>query len=85
MEPETINSTDLRTKTRDLMERVKFNGDRFVVETFGRPMAVIISFEDFLLIKSKLIESSLKSKASKLTANKASLQSAKTPRRVRIK
>ncbi|MDL1894897.1 type II toxin-antitoxin system Phd/YefM family antitoxin [Anaerolineae bacterium CFX7] len=47
MEPETINSTELRTKTRDLMERVKYNGEIFLVETFGRPMAVIMSVEDF--------------------------------------
>lgn len=47
MEPETINSTELRTKTRDLMERVKYNREIFLVETFGRPMAVIMSVEDF--------------------------------------
>lgn len=54
MEPERINSTELRTKTRDLMERVKYHGDRFVVETFGRPMAVIISIEDFHLAQAAL-------------------------------
>lgn len=54
MEPETINSTELRTKTRDLMERVKYNGEIFLVETFGRPMAVIMSVEDFDLLKRVL-------------------------------
>lgn len=54
MEPETINSTELRTKTRDLMERVKFNRESFIVETFGRPMAVLISFEDFMLVREYL-------------------------------
>jgi len=47
MEPITINATELRNKTRDLMERVKYHGDVFVVETFGRPMAVIMSVEAF--------------------------------------
>lgn len=47
MEPITINATDLRNKTRDLMERVKYHGDIFIVETFGRPMAVIMSVEEF--------------------------------------
>ncbi|MBI4761742.1 MAG: type II toxin-antitoxin system Phd/YefM family antitoxin [Chloroflexi bacterium] len=59
MEPETINSTELRTKTRDLMERVKYNGEIFLVETFGRPMAVIISMEDFARIKDFLNSRSL--------------------------
>jgi len=54
MEPETINSTELRTKTRDLMERVKYNREIFLVETFGRPMAVIMSVEDFDLLKRVL-------------------------------
>ncbi len=54
MEPETINSTDLRTKTRDLMERVKFNREAFIIETFGRPMAVLISLQDFELIQNTL-------------------------------
>lgn len=47
MEPIIINATDLRNKTRDLMERVKYHGDIYLVETFGRPMAVIMSVEEF--------------------------------------
>ncbi len=54
MDPITINATELRTNTRDLMERVKYHGEQFIVETFGRPMAVIISFEDFNRIKKLL-------------------------------
>lgn len=54
MKPTTINATALRIKTRDLMERVKFRGERFIVETFGRPMAVIISPEDFSIVKDIL-------------------------------
>lgn len=53
MEPETINSTDLRTKTRDLMERVKFHGHIFLIETFGRPMAIIISVEEYMRLKEQ--------------------------------
>lgn len=56
MEPETINATRLRIDTRDLMEQVKFNGQRFIVQTFGRPMAVIISFEDYLRVKEHLMD-----------------------------
>lgn len=51
MEPEIINSTELRAYTRDYMERVKYNGEIFLVETFGRPMAVIMSVEDFHFLR----------------------------------
>jgi len=52
-EPITINTTDLRLKTRDLMERVKFNGEGFIVKTFGRPMAVIISIDEYKRLNSQ--------------------------------
>lgn len=54
MEPITITATELRIKTRDLMERVRFNGECFIVENFRRPVAVIISFEDFVRVKKVL-------------------------------
>lgn len=36
------------------MARVKYRGERFLVETFGHPMAVIISYEDYLCIRGYL-------------------------------
>lgn len=51
MKPIPINATDLRLKTRDLMERVKYHGDVFVIETFGRPMAIILSVEEYARLK----------------------------------
>lgn len=59
MEPETINSTELRAYTRDYMERVKFNREVFIVETFNRPMAVLISIQDFELIQHILKQAGL--------------------------
>lgn len=51
---ETIPATFLRINARDLMARVKYRGERFLVETFGHPMAVIISYEDYLCIRHYL-------------------------------
>ncbi len=47
MEPTVINATDLRIKTREIMERVKFKGERFLVQTFGQPTAVIIGVDEY--------------------------------------
>lgn len=47
MEPTEINATDLRIKTRDIMERVRFKGESFLVLTFGQPTAVIISVAEY--------------------------------------
>ncbi len=54
MEATIVTATELRLKTRDLMERVKFRGEHFIVENFGRPMAVMISVEDYMRIRDLL-------------------------------
>lgn len=52
----TIPSSFFRMHARDLMERVKYRGERFIVETFKRPMVVLISYEDYLRVRSHLLE-----------------------------
>ncbi len=42
-----INATMLRTKTRDILEQAKFNGEHFVVETFGKPMVAIVGIDEY--------------------------------------
>jgi hypothetical protein len=42
-----INSTMLRTKTRDILEQAKFQGEHFIVETFGKPMVAIVGVEEY--------------------------------------
>jgi hypothetical protein len=54
MEPTIITATDLRIKTRDLLQRVQFNGECFIVENFRRPMVALISFDDFMRVKDRL-------------------------------
>ncbi len=54
MEATIVTATELRLKTRDLMERVKFRGEHFIVENFGRPMAVMITFEEYMRVRDLL-------------------------------
>lgn len=42
-----ISSTRLRAETRDILERARFNGERFIIYTHGKPMAVLMSFSEF--------------------------------------
>lgn len=44
---ESINSTDLRIKTRDIIERARFRGTRFVVHAFGKPVAIIMGIDEY--------------------------------------
>lgn len=45
--PQVINATMLRTKTRDILEAARFNGGHFIVETFGKPMVVIVGVDEY--------------------------------------
>ncbi len=58
MEPTVINATDLRIKTREIMERVKFKGECFLIQTFGQPTAMIISVEKYEEITGKTLAQS---------------------------
>jgi prevent-host-death family protein len=43
----TINVTDLRVQTREVLENVHFRGCQYVIERAGQPMAVIMSLEEY--------------------------------------
>ena len=53
MDATTINATELRIQTRDILERARFKGERFMVKTFGRPVAVIIGIEEYTALTRK--------------------------------
>ena len=42
-----LSSTDLRVKTRDIMEDAKFKNKHFIVQTFGKPMVAIIGIDEY--------------------------------------
>lgn len=42
-----IGTTDLRQKLTDVLETVREQGATYVIETFGRPQAALISLEEY--------------------------------------
>lgn len=54
MEPIPVTATELRTRARELIERVHYYHECYRVENFGRPMAIIISCEEFEAIQALL-------------------------------
>ena len=48
-----IQATDLRTYTRNILERARFQGERFVVYTYRQPMAVLMGFDEYRRLKEK--------------------------------
>ena len=43
----TVSSTELRLKARDIIESARYEGQHFIVETFGKPMVAIIGINEY--------------------------------------
>jgi hypothetical protein len=48
-----IQATDLRTYTRNILERARFKGERFIVYTYRQPMAVLMGIDEYRLLQEK--------------------------------
>ena len=52
---ETINVADAKKRLSELMSRVAYNQERFLVQTRGKPMAALVSAEDLALLEEQKI------------------------------
>lgn len=43
----SIGATDLRQRLTDVLQAVREQRDSYIIETFGRPQAVIINLDDY--------------------------------------
>lgn len=45
--PKVITSTELQKQTREAIDYARVERDAVIVETYGRPMAVLLSFDEY--------------------------------------
>ena len=45
--PKVITSTELQKQTREAIDYARIERDAVIVETYGRPMAVILSYDEY--------------------------------------
>ena len=45
---ETIQSTDLRRRVREVLDRVRLKREPVIVQSYSTPQAVLIPYEDFV-------------------------------------
>ncbi len=45
--PKVITSTDLQKKTREMIDWTRTRGEPVVIETYGKPMAAILSYDEY--------------------------------------
>ena len=43
----TIQTTDLRRRVRDVLERVRVQGETFIIKSYNTPQAVILPYEEY--------------------------------------
>ena len=41
-----LSVSELRLNIRDILEGVKFRNERYIIVTYGRPMAVVVNIEE---------------------------------------
>ena len=60
----TINVTDLRTETREILENAHFRGWHYIVQRAGQPMVAILDHEEYdrLLTLASTADSAIKTK-----------------------
>ena len=47
MKATKINASDLRIQMRDVIERVRFRRERFEIQIFGKPAAILIGMDEY--------------------------------------
>ena len=52
---ETINVADAKKHLSELMSRVAYNQERFLVQRRGKPMAALVSVEDLALLEQQKV------------------------------
>lgn len=45
--PKTITSTELQKSTREVIDWTRTRGEPVIVETYGKPMAAILSYDEY--------------------------------------
>ncbi len=45
--PRVVSSTELQKKTREMIDWARIQGEAVVVETYGKPMAAILSYDEY--------------------------------------
>ncbi len=50
--PTFISAVDFHRKAGDLLARIRYQGERFIIERRGKPIAVLLSIEEFRQIEA---------------------------------
>ena len=51
---EKMNVAEAKKKFSELLARTAYNGERFIINRRGKPMAVLIGLEDFALLEEQI-------------------------------
>lgn len=52
MSMQTVGADRARVQWRTIMDQVAYDGDEVVVEQYGKPLAAIVPFDDFVALQA---------------------------------
>ena len=70
--PTLISAVDLHRKTGDLLARIRYKGECFIIERRGQPVAVLLGIEEFRQLEALAAQQ----RTAESAANFAALESA---------
>jgi len=50
-----LSVSELRLNIRDILEGVKFRNERYIIVTYGRPMAVVVNIEEWERVSGEVV------------------------------
>ena len=50
-----LSVSELRLNIRDILEGVKFRNERYIIVTYGRPMAVVVNIEEWERVSGETV------------------------------
>jgi len=74
--PTLISAVDFHRKAGDLLARIRYQGERFIVERRGHPIAVLLSIEEFQQLESLAARQRAAERAAHFAAFEAALEAA---------
>lgn len=74
-----VSAVDFHRKAGDLLARIRYQGERFIIARRGQPIAVLLSIEEFRQLEKLAARQRAMERAAHLAAFESALEAAPPP------
>lgn len=74
-----ISAMDLHRQASDLLARIRYHGERFIIKRQGQPMAVLLGIEEYRRLEALAVEQHVTEQNTHFAAFESALETAPPP------